>query len=297
MKKDILVVGNLLGKKLSERLGSKFVPIEYRKFFDGELKVRVNGIKKNKWGIIIMDLYQNQNINEYLLHFILASAKVKEYCEKVIGVIPYLPYKRQDKEFLKGEAVSSKIMSKVLEMNLDYFITCDSHEHRLLLSDVFSIPSYNISEFMDLGKCFLNLRKEETIVIGPDSESKSFVERFCTFNGFEYMVLNKKRDTKTGKVVIELKNKDKIKGKNVIIVDDVSASGGTIEYLNSLIKGIKLKSKNLVLSHGLFIGDVEEKLKKLKFDRIVTSNTVFNEFMEVDCTLGISEQIKKIIKI
>jgi len=164
-----------------------------------------------------------------------------------------------------------------------------------MLKDIFKKPSFDVSVFMDLGKQFMNLDKKETIVIGPDSESKGFVERFCKYNNFEQMILPKKRDTKTGKVVIELKKKDKLENKNIIIVDDVSASGGTIAYLNGLFKGLKLKSKNLVLAHGLFIGEVENDLKKLKFNRIVTSNTIFNEFMEVDCTESIYNQIEKII--
>jgi ribose-phosphate pyrophosphokinase len=244
----------------------------------------------------MIDLKQDENINEFLLNFLFLSQKMKEMCEKVIGVMTYLPYKRQDKEFLKGEVISSKVVAKMIEKNLQYFITLDSHEHRLMIDEIFKIKVFNESMFMNLGKEFLDFDKKNTLVIGPDSESKAFVEKFCKFNGFDYAILPKKRDTKTGEVIINIKNKNTFLNKDVIIVDDVSASGGTIFYLLDLLDDLKVKSKSVVLSHGLFIGEVEAKLKQKKLKRIVTSNTILNEFMRVDCVETISERIKKIIK-
>ncbi len=296
MKQDILVVGDTLAEKLSKKISGEYLKVEYRKFFDGELKVRIPGIRKAKWGVLMIDLNQDQNINEYLLNFLFLSQKLKEMCDRVVGVMTYLPYKRQDKEFLKGEVISSIVVAKMIEKNLNYFITLDSHEHRLEISKIFKIKVFNESMFMDLGKEFLDFDKKNTLVVGPDSESKAFVEKFCKFNNFNSLILPKKRDTETGEVVINIKNKNVFLNKDVVIVDDVSASGGTIFKLLDLMESLKVKSESVVLSHGLFIGDVEAKLKQRKLKRIVTSNTILNEFMKADCVEVISERIKKIIK-
>jgi len=295
MKKDIIVVGDKLAKKLSKKIGGEYLSVEYRKFFDGELKVRIPKIRKAKWGILLIDIKQDHNINEFLLNFLFLSQKMREMCNEVVGIMTYLPYKRQDKEFLKGEVVSSKVVAKYIEKNLDYFITVDSHEHRLKIDDIFSIKVFNESTFMDLGKAFLDFKKENTLVVAPDSEAKAFVEKFCKYNYFKKIVLPKKRNTKTGEVEISIKNTIDFIDKDIIIVDDVSASGGTILHLIDLIRKIKVKSISVALSHGLFMGDVESKMKKQKLKRIITSNTIENEFTKVDCVNVLSERLKLLL--
>ncbi|MFA5230563.1 MAG: ribose-phosphate diphosphokinase [Candidatus Paceibacterota bacterium] len=245
--------------------------------------------------MLLIDIKQDHNINEFLLNFLFLSQKLRETCNEVVGIMTYLPYKRQDKEFLKGEVVSSKVVAKYIEKNLDYFVTIDSHEHRLNIDDIFSIKVFNESMFMDLGKEFMDFDKEKTLVVGPDSEAKAFVEKFCKFNKFEKIVLPKKRDTKTGKVIIDIKNKNIFQGKDIIIVDDVSASGGTILHLIDLIRKLGVKSVSVALSHGLFMGDVEAKIKHQKLRRVVTSNTIENEFAKADCTTVLSERLKMLL--
>lgn len=294
--KKVLIFGNVLAKKISQELKVSFSEIEFRKFFDNELKVRALNVKKSDWGVVVLDIDQKTNINEYLINFLLVKSKAKEYCKNVIGIMTYMPYKRQDKEFLKGEAVSSNIMANIIEKDLKYFITCDSHEHRQTLQEIFKVKAFDLSTFMDLGKLFLDFDKESTLVVAPDSEAKNFVKKFIKYNKFNYIVMNKHRDKKTGQVKINVKDDKIFKNKDIIVVDDVSSSGGTILHLLSLIEKFKIKSISVVLAHGLFIGDVEEKFKKRKIKRIVTSNTIFNEFMKVDCTTEIIKQLSRLIK-
>ncbi|MDD4784307.1 MAG: ribose-phosphate diphosphokinase [Candidatus Pacebacteria bacterium] len=295
MKKDIIVVGDKLAQKLSKKIDGEYLSVEYRKFFDGELKVRIPKIRKAKKGILLIDIKQDHNINEFLLNFLFLSQKLREMCDEVVGIITYLPYKRQDKEFLKGEVVSSKVVAKYIEKNLDYFITIDSHEHRLKIDEIFSIKVFNESVFMDLGKEFLDFKKENTMVVAPDSEAKAFVEKFCRYNNFNSVVLPKNRNTKTGEVEIKIKNEKDFINKDIIIVDDVSASGGTILHLINLIKKLKVKSVSVALAHGLFMGDVEKKFKSQKLKRIITSNTINNEFAKVDCVPILIERLKSIL--
>jgi ribose-phosphate pyrophosphokinase len=246
--------------------------------------------------VVILDIGQETNINEYLINFLLVKSKAKEYCKNVIGIMTYMPYKRQDKEFLKGEAVSSNIIASFIEKDLKYFITCDSHVHRQTLQEIFSVKTFDLSMFMELGQLFLDFKKEDALIVAPDSEAKSFAERFRVHNQFDYIVMKKVRDKKTGKVKIDMKDKKTFENKDIIIVDDVSASGGTILHFLDLIEKCKVKSISIVLSHGLFIGDVEKKFKKRKIRQMVTSNTIFNEFMKVDCTLEIVKKLKELIK-
>jgi ribose-phosphate pyrophosphokinase len=96
-------------------------------------------------------------------------------------------------------------------------------------------------------------------------------------------------------VRINIKDKNIFKNKDIIVVDDVSASGDTILHLIDLIKKLGVKSVSVALSHGLFIGEAEVKIKNQNLKRIVTTNTIENEFAKVDCTTVLSERLKMLL--
>ena len=283
-----IVVGNNLAHSLAELIKFQFCPVEMKKFCDGEVKPRIKNIRQSNWGILILDIYQDENINDYLVNFFLLAARMKQSCKKVIGVIPYLPYSRQDKEFVKGEPVSGKIIAAHIEKNLDAFITFNSHNHRLKLNDLFSIPNYNISLFPELGEYFKKFPADNTLVIAPDQEARDFAQDFCQNTGFQYIVCHKKRNIYTNKVKLQLPRDFDLNNKNIIIVDDIIASGNTLMNLVSQIKKQNIKSLSFAFVHGLLVGDTEMAFKKLKPKLIVSTNTIFNEFMKVDCAKSLA---------
>jgi len=295
-----IVVGNKLAKELGTKLKFKFCEVDFKKFADGSLKPRILNSVKADVGILLLDIYQDIDINDYVINFLLLSAKMKELCKKVIGVIPYLPYNRQDKEFLKGEPVSAKIIGHYLSDNLDYFITCNNHNHRLQLQDLFKVKAYDVSLFEDLGRVFSDFDIKNTLVIGPDEESKEFVLDFIKNKKFDYVVCKKIRNLETNKVKIGFPKSykmNKLVGKDLIIVDDVISTGGTLIKLIPELKKHKIKSLNFAFVHGLLIGDAEQLLKDTKAKKIVSSNTIFNVFEEISCVESIVLVIKKILKI
>ncbi len=293
---DGIVVGNKLANQLSLLLKCFYSPIEIVKFSDGELKPRIIKPKKTKWGILVLDIHQDEDINGYLIIFLLLAARLKILCKNVIGIVPYLPYNRQDKEFLKGESISAKVIASHLEKNLDFFVTFNSHSHHLKLKNLFTIPIFDLSLFKALSQYFIDFSLENTLVIGPDEESRAFVKDFCYLRKFPFVICQKKRDVRTNKLKIRLPKNVKIKNKDIIIVDDIIASGQTFFKLVRQIKKQKPKSISCVFAHGLLVGKTEESLIKLKLNRIFSSDTIDNPFMRA-CSMKVAVPvIKTIIK-
>ncbi|MBZ1348634.1 MAG: ribose-phosphate diphosphokinase [Candidatus Liptonbacteria bacterium] len=286
----LVVVGDELAKELAKKIKGKYIPVEERTFPDGEIKPKLKlpigqrssvGLKikqeeKFKTSILIFQKKEKERINDYLIKFFLLSRKLKDCSKKVIGIMPYLPYSRQDKLFQEGEPLSAKYIAEVLEGNLDVFITVNMHEHRRTIKDNFSIPAYNLSIFGLAAKRFLTTKqKGEWIAVGPDKESERFVKDFIKERPIDYVIFSKQRNVKTGEVSFISPKKD-FKGKKVIILDDIASSGLTLIKVAKLIKKMGAESVGFIICHGLFIEGALKKLRKLDPFLIAATNTVAN---------------------
>jgi len=289
---NVIVVGDNLAKKLSRCLQAKYSPTEDRIFPDGELQPRLLKEQPAKVSILILRKKRNETINDYLIKFFLLSRKLKDISKKVIGIMPYFAYARQDKIFRKGEPFSVKYIAELIEKNIDIFITIDSHEHRIKNRQLFSIPVFNLSVFKLLAKKFKEFKLKNTLVVGPDKESKKHVDDFVEIFKSQYLIFIKKRNLSTGKIRHLVPKKLDLKNKNLIIVDDIISSGGTIIEIIKLAKKFGAKTISLAFVHGVLVGNAVEKLKKLKPLKMISTNTIENPFEAVDVVPELARFLK-----
>jgi len=291
-----LVIGDDLAEKLARLLNLEAILIKERIFPDGELQPRLQKEKGVDQIILILQKRTNENINDYLLKYFLLSRKAKDLAKKVIGIMPYLPYTRQDAVFQEGESLSALYVDELIEKNLDVFITCNMHEHRKRIEDLFKIPAHNLFLFRDLAEKFQDFEPEKTVIVSPDREAETFVDDFC--QNFSASKLNflKQRDTKTGKITFSYPEKD-LQDKEVIIVDDIVATGGTILEAAKIIQKLKAKTISFAFIHPIFGDQSIESLRKVNPKRIITTNTLENSKYKVDITEPLAKFLKKMLQI
>jgi ribose-phosphate pyrophosphokinase len=288
----ISVFGDDFGKLLAKKLNADFSKVERRTFPDGEVQPRI--LKETgRTAVLAIRKRKDEHINSYLVNFILLARKLKER-HKVVGVMPYLPYARQDKVFREGEPLSAKYIAEMIEKNIDAFVTVNMHEHRKKIGEIFSIHCKNISVFGEMGKKFKAMK--DKIVVGPDGESGKFAEEFAKEAGCGFVVLKKERDVSTGNIRINHAGLREIKGKNAIIVDDMVAYGSTIIDAALSAKRAGAKSVSLAFVHGLLLGDSEKTIKTLKPLKIMSSNTLENDLQGYDVSGEIARTITKLFK-
>lgn len=293
---ESLVIGDDLAEKLARLLNLEAILIKERIFPDGELQPRLQTEKKADQIILILQKRTSENINDYLLKYFLLSRKAKDLAKKVVGIMPYLPYARQDAVFQEGESLSSLYIAELIEKNLDVFITCDMHEHRKRIEELFTIPAHNLSLFKDLAKRFQDFESAKTVVIGPDREAKTFVDDFCQNFPSQKSVFLKQRDAKTGKITFSYSEKD-LQGKEVIIVDDIVSTGGTILEAAKIIQKLKAKTISFAFIHPIFGDQSVESLRKINPKRIITTNTIENSKYELDIAEPLARFLKQTIKL
>ena len=277
-----------LAKKLSKRIKANLVKSMIRVFPDGESKITLSGKISKKTSIVVQSIYPPVDSN--LIQALALISKAKEISSEVIAVIPYLGYARQDREFLSGEVVTMKVLAKLFKgAGASKIIVVDIHS--MVGLKYFTIKSKNVTAIPDLVKYFKKLNLKDPIVISPDQGGKDRAIEFATEFGLEFIVLDKKRDRKTGKVQIKTKNIDEVIDRDLILVDDMISTGGSIINATQFLKKQKCKRVYVACTHALLMNDAEKKIKKAGVTKIVSTNTIPGKTSIVDVSNSISKAI------
>ncbi|MGI9566165.1 MAG: ribose-phosphate diphosphokinase [Nitrosopumilus sp.] len=268
-----------LARKLSRKLKANLVKSEIIIFPDGESKITLSGNLSKSKSIVVQSIYPPVDTN--LVQCLSLISKAKENSSEVIVVIPYMGYARQDREFLPGEIVTMKVLGKLFKgAGASKLITVDIHS--MLGLKHFRINSKNVTAIPDLVKYFKKLRLKNPLVISPDKGGKDRAREFADILKVEHIALEKKRDRKTGKVQIKTKNADEVKNRDLILVDDMISTGGSIIKATQFLKKQNCKRVYVACTHALLMNDAEKKIRKAGVARIVSTNTIPGKTSLVD---------------
>ena len=291
MTKFTVIGGNAsedLAKRVAKKLKCSFVKSELRIFPDGEGKITINSKPKKSKIIVVQSTYPPVDSN--LMRAFSLVSKAKQFSNNVIAVIPYLGYARQDKEFLPGEIITSKIIAKLLKAaGASKVIVIDIHSKIAL--NQFTIQSRNISAVPELVRFFKKLKLTEPLIVSPDLGGVERAKKFAKLFGTNFVALKKHRDRKTGKVVIKSSNLKQVAGRDLILVDDMISTGGSIIKATQFLKKQKCKRVFVACTHGLLQNDAEKRIRKAGVTKIVSTNTIPGKTAVVDVSGIISDAI------
>ena len=277
-----------LARKLSRKIKANLVKSEVRVFADGESKITLGGKLSKRKTIVVQSIYPPVDTN--LVQALSLISKAKETSSEVIAVIPYMGYARQDREFLPGEIVTMKVLGKLFKgAGASKIIAVDIHS--MIGFKHFTIKTKNVSAIPDLAQYFKKLSLNNPLVVSPDQGGKDRAKEFAKNFESEYIALEKKRDRKTGKVTIKTKNSDKVAGRDLILVDDMISTGGSIIKATQFLKKQKCKRVYVACTHALLMNDAEKKIRKAGVTRIVSANTIPGKTSVVDVSRTIAKAI------
>jgi ribose-phosphate pyrophosphokinase len=293
MNTIITTCGNsqYLAKRIAKKLKAKYSPLTISSFPDGDIYLKFNTSLKNKKLIIVQSFQPHSDMS--LFDVIFASQTAKDLgAKKVILVAPYLSYMRQDKRFNPGECISSKVMAKLLNSSVDKIITVDPHIHRYKsLKDIFTISAKRLTA-NHLIADYIKKHFKNEVIIGPDQESYQWAEEIAKYIHVHATVLKKTRFT-ARKVKVKMIKPIKIKGKNVVIVDDIISTGHTIAEAAKQARKLGAKSVSAICVHGLFVEKAIEKIKKAGVKKIISTNTIKHKTNQIDISSILIKELKK----
>ena len=213
-----------LAKRIARRLKAVYVKTESRVFPDGESKITIKKIPRQSIVLVVQSTFPPVDTN--LLHLLSVISKVRKYSSKIYAVMPYIGYARQDREFLEGEIITISVIGQMLRtVGTKKVITIDIHSTKALKE--LKMSSENVTAVFELVKYFKKLRITNPLVVSPDSGGKQRAKEFANLLGTDFLYLEKNRNKKTGQVNI-LTSKVSVKNRNIILVDDMISTGGSI---------------------------------------------------------------------
>lgn len=280
----------ILGIKTAKLLDADIIPLDFRTFPEGTSYIRIDGDVAGEHVIIIHSTYPNQNERLMQLYLMLDAVKDMK-ADKITVVTPYFSYARQHRRFKPGEAISAKTIAEIIQsLGANEIFVINIHNMEALT--YFTIPATNLDAMVDIGKYLKSLDLMDPIVIAPDDGAIKLAETVGNILDAPYLNFEKHRDFETNAIVMEGKEMD-LRDRDVAIVDDMIATGGTMAEAISIVKRQGARKVYAAAVHPLLIGNARFKLITAGAEEIISTDTIPSDVSTVSVSTLIADAIKK----
>ena len=258
-----------LGKKIAEFYGQSLGAIELQKFSYGEMAPYYNeSIRGANVFLIQSTMAPSDNLVELCL-MIDAAKRASAY--KAIAVIPYFGYARQDRKDKPRIAIGAKMVANILTaVGADRIMTLDLHAGQI--QGFFDIPVDHLNGSALFVPYLRSLNLDNLLFASPDvggvKRTRSFAQHFNS----EMVVIDKQR--KKANEVAEMTIIGNVEGKNVVLVDDLVDTGGTLCKAAKIIMEQGAKSVRAVCTHPVLSGNAYENINNSVLDELVVSDSI-----------------------
>ncbi len=272
------ITGIPLGYAQLERLpdGEKYVRISSD--VEGEVVVVFNSFAHDPDGMLMETLFLVETLKEY-------------GAESVLGVFPYFPYSRRDK-IIRGEATPLKIVARLLgSAGLDGMVVVDFHRKDL---SIFGFEVTNLTAMHELANYAReNFEMKDPVVVAPDEEAVRWAEIVGEDLNAEVIGLQKIR-IDAENVIIDSAPRE-VKGRDVLVVDDIISTGGTVVQAIKALKRAGCGKIYVACTHAILAGNALKKLLECGVEGLVATDTVLSPISHVSVAEIISDELRKIV--
>lgn len=258
-------------QRLADALGLSLGVVQTHRFPDGEMLPRVPEAAHTVIAYRSLDR-PDVKLMELLL---AADAWRRRGATRLVLAAPYLCYMRQDAVFNAGEPLSQGVVAGLLARSFDRIVTVDAHLHRTRgIEDLPGPARWSNLPAAPAIAAYLTPRMtgKQTLVVGPDSESGAWTSSLADLLGLPFVTLSKTRVTDTS-VVLALPADVQCNNRQVVLVDDICSSGGTMGAAVALLAERGADPIDIVVTHALFDDEVRLRLIKAGARTIVSTDS------------------------
>ena len=254
----------VLAARISEKLGVPLAETKFTRFPDGEMYLRCEGLDDKT--LIVSSIVDSDMLVQTLLAIDAADRSRNTL------VIPYLGYARQDKRFASGEPISARAVARALSCGIERAFVVDIHDPGAL--DYFSVPAKNVTIAPAIGRYVGDLNLKNPLILAPDEGAIEFAADVAAVGGWDCDFLQKTRISGE-EVQIAPKTVDAA-GREVVIVDDIISTGGTLATAARMLREQGAVSIHAACVHGVLVNGAYTRLRAAGISSIASSDTYEN---------------------
>lgn len=258
-----------LAEKIAKSFGSELGKSSVTRFSDGEFQPAYDESVRGASVFIIQSTFPpTENLFELLL---MIDAAKRASANRVIAVIPYFGFARQDRKDRPRCAIGAKLVANLLTAaGVDRVMTMDLHADQL--QGFFDVPVDHLYGSPIFVPYIRSLNLPNLVIAAPDMGGTKRANAYSRFLNAEMVIGYKLR--KKPNVIEEIKVIGDVAGKDVVIVDDMVDTAGTITIAADLMMEMGATSVRAVASHAVLSGPAYERIEKSKLLELIVTDTI-----------------------
>ena len=258
-----------LAEKIAQRFGAPLGKVNIQQFSDGECQPIFLESIRGDYVFLIQSTYAPADNLMQLLLMIDAAKRASAY--RVVAVIPYYGYARQDRKDKPRVAIGAKLIATLLEAaGADRVITMDLHAPQI--QGFFDVPV----DHLDSSAIFIpyidQLKLPNLSFAAPDVGSTNRVREIASYFNAEMVICDKHR--KRANEIASMVGIGDVTGKDVVLVDDICDTGGTLAKAAGLLKEKGANSVRAMITHPVLSGKAYENIENSVLEELVVCDTI-----------------------
>lgn len=239
-------------------------------FPDGECIVKIEEDVRGKDCFVVQP--SCGNVNDYLMElFIWIDCLRRASASRITAVIPYFGYARQDRKDEGRTPITARLIANLIERaGADRVVSIDLHAAQV--QGFFDIPMDHLQAMPVFRKWFQSLNLTNTVFVSPDVGNVKRAQVFANMLGGEICIIDKRR--KSGSEAVAQHLIGDVEGKNVIMVDDMISTGGTMTDAVRMLKDHGVNEIYMAATHAVFAGPAMERFSKCPFTKMAVTDTI-----------------------
>lgn len=258
-----------LAEKICKSLGCPLGNLQITHFSDGEFSVSYEESIRGRDVFLVQSTFPNSdNFMELLL---MIDAAKRASARNIIAVMPYFGWARQDRKDKPRVSIGAKLVADILSVaGIDRLITMDLHADQI--QGFFDVPVDHLYASGVLLPYLQSLRLDDMVIASPDVGGSKRANTYAKYLGCPLVLCNKTRAR--ANVVESMQIIGDVKGKNVVIVDDIVDTAGTITKAADIMTAAGAKSVRACASHCVMSGNANDNVQNSTLEEIVFTDSI-----------------------
>ncbi|MFZ6053444.1 ribose-phosphate pyrophosphokinase [Halocola ammonii] len=260
---------NYLAEQIAKAYGTELGQVNLQQFSDGEIQVSIEETVRGKDVIIVQSTFPpSDNIMELLL---MVDAAKRASAKRIIAVLPYFGYARQDRKDRPRVAIGAKLVANLLTAaGVDRIVTMDLHADQI--QGFFEVPVDHLFASTIFLPYLESLDLPNLVMATPDTGGTKRANAYAKYLSVDLAICYKQR--KVANEVANMTVIGDVEGRDVVLVDDIVDTAGTLTKAAAMMKEHGANSVRAICTHPVLSGPAYERIQDSELTDLIVTNSI-----------------------